>query len=592
MIAFQEKNDGWQIDLTAYGMTFNEFSDYFTKLSQKNYSFPISLDLDDDLSEKLGLVDIENVTDYNIRIEGYLIVDNTFYETYMLINEEEGGKVELSFFYGDEILSVFNKYLYQLPFPIIDASDIGLNAFSQLQLSREWPQATHNFPKVYRPQLKESENYNDFLGWVNNRAGNAFKSNSLDNTADGFVARNYNVVCPMPYLLEILRVGFATEGKQLRGEFVEDDAIRKTVIIPQKFFEYYSDPNQRYYWQFSKTSLEHFIDGEIRRIHELTRYPTKNGTYTLDIKLNIPKNVFTYFNMTVTHGSETVLDIVVKNDAVILDRTLEFNVVNDDFSAITVGLQTSDTQRSIEDYNSFKFDYNEGKLNEFPEVYSLADIMPDMLFRTFYNAVKEFYNLDATFVQNAVYLNYLDNSMQKLVYDDHTEYQIKKPTRKLGVNNLFKLTYPDESQILINKNGVTYNEDEYSDSETTVIDFSILPVNVIQNEDVLTGVHPENENELLIGMYDGLQNGEALLLKSYAGRDHSITSIYQHHHKHFIRFRANAEVVKEKFTMSVHEPFNLKKGSFKYNKKHLIKTLVKRRISKNFWQVEAEMESF
>lgn len=592
MIAFQEKNDGWQIDLTAYGMTFNEFSDYFTKISQKNYSFPISLELDDELSEKLNLLDIENVTGFKVRIEGYLIVDNEFYETYMLIKEAEGDKVELSFFYGDEILAVFGQKLKNLPFPIIDTSEIGLNSYSQLQLSKEWPEATHNFPKVYRPQLKERENYNAFLGWVNNRSPAGFFTNEIRSDADGDAVNNFNVVCPMPYLLEILKVGFATEGKQIRGEFIEDALVRKTVIIPQKFFEYYSDPTQRDYWRFSTSPVEELIDGDIRKIHSLTRVPEKNGTYSLEIKLNIPKNFFTYFKLTINYGDDEVLGVIVKNNAIALDRKLDFNVENDIFKPILIRIETSNTVRSIENYNSFKFDFNGGKLNVFPEVYSLADIMPDMLFRTFYNAVKEFYNLDATFVDNAVYLNYLDNSMQKLVYDDHTEYQIKKPTRKLGVNNLFKLTYPDKSQILINKNGVTYNENEYSDSETTTIDFSILPVNVVQNEDVLTGVHPENENELLIGIYDGLQNSEALLLKSYSGRDYTIESVYENHHKHFISFRANAEVVKEKFTMSVHEPFNLKKGSFKYNKKHLIKTLVKRRIGKNLWQVDAEMESF
>lgn len=592
MIAFQEKNDGWQIDLTAYGMTFNEFSDYFTKLSQKNYSFPISLDLDDDLSEKLGLLDVDNVTDYKVRIEGYLIVDDYFYETYMLVKEEEGGKVELSFFYGDEILSVFNTRLNQLPFPIIDTSELGLNNYSQLQLSKEWPAATHNFPKVYRPQLKEKENYTAFLGWVNNRSSSGFKNNEITPSPDGDVTNNFNVVCPMPYLLEILKVGFATEGKQIRGEFVDDDLIRKTVIVPQKFLEYYSDPTQREYWQFSTTPVENLIDDEIRKIHTLTRVPEKNGTYSLSIKLNIPKNYFSYFKLTVDYGADEVLNLVVKNNAVILDRLLEFNVENDTFFNITIRIETSNTERSIKDFNMFKFDYNGGRLNVFPEVYSLSDVMPDMLFRTFYNSVKEFYNLDVTFAENAVYLNYFDNSMQRLVYEDHTEFQIKKPLRKLGVNNLFKLTYPDKSQVLVNKDGVTYNEDAYTSSETTNIDFSILPVKVVQNEDVVTGVHPENDNELLIGIYNGLQNEQALLLKTYNGTDQSIENIYKNYHRHFITFRANAEIIKEKFMMSVHEPFNLKKGVFKYNKKHLIKSLTKRRLSKELWQVTAEMESF
>lgn len=587
MIAFQEKNDGWQIDLTAYGMTFNEFSDYFTKLSQKNYSFPVSLDLDDELSENLDLVDLENISQYKVRIEGYLIVDNEFYETYLLIGEVVGATVEVSFFYGDELLAVFDKKLNQLPFPIVDTSSVGLDAYSELQLSKEWPTATHNFPKVYRPQLREDENYNDFLGFTNNRNGGAFLSNSLDATGDPRIARNYNVVCPMPYLLEILKVGFATEGKQIRGEFVEDAMVRKTVIVPQKFFEYYTDPIQRAYWKFNKTSTQTFTDDQILNTHTRTQTPSANGTYTLNMKVNIPKGILTYFKLTVTYGATEVYSAKAKSEAITIDKLLKINVANDDFSNIVVTLVTSNIQLGLSDYNSFTYDYKEGKLNVAPDVYSLTDIMPDMLFRTFYNAIKEFYNLDVNVVQNAVYFNYLDKSIQRLTYEDHTDYQIERPTRRLSENNLFKISYPDGEEILINKDGLTYSDTAYTDSETTKINLEVLPLKVSDNEEVTTGVHPDNDNELLIGIYDA-----GALVKAHAGRDYSLESMYEYNHQNFISFRANAEIVKEKFKAPVSAPFKLKRGVFKYNKLHLIKSLRKRRISEQFWEIETEMESF
>ena len=592
MIAFQEKNNGWQIDLTAYGMTFNEFSDYFTKLSQKNYSFPINIELDDELAENLGLIDLENITNYKIRIEGYLVVDNEFFDTYMLIKELEYPKAELSFFYGEDILSVFDKKLNQLPFPIIDATDLGLNAFSQLQLSKEWPLATHNFPRVYRPQLKERENYSDFLGYVNNREGSVFKSNSLDLSGVEPVARNNNVIAPMPYLLEILKVGFATEGRQIRGEFVEDALIRKTVLVPQKFFEYYSDPIQRYYWKFGKTTTQYFIDGKIYNRHKRNRVPTKNGTYIINMKVNIPNGMLSFFDLTVSYGAVQVYRAKATSGTISIEKQLEINVQNYVFSAINIKMETSNIEISLADYNSFTYDYKEGKLNEFPEVYSLTDIMPDMVFRDFYNAIKEFYNLDVTILENAVYLNFLDKSIQRLTYDDHTEYQVKSPKRILSENNLFKLSYPNYEELLINKDGLAYSDEQYAEAEITPLKLSILPVKVIQNEDILTGVHPESDNELLIGIYDGLQGANALLVESAEGKDYKIESVHENYHKHFLSFRANAEIVKEKFEVPVTAPFNLKNGVFKYNKNHLIKNLRKRRLSEGYWQIDVEMESF
>lgn len=589
MVIFQTL-DGFQYDLTGHGLTFNEESPLFSEETKSNFVLPFKAPLDSELATRLGLVTENNVTSYSRRIDGFLIVDQEFYDAYLNIYDIGDEDMEIRLFYGKEVLEVFNKRLSELPFPIVDTND-DLDDFSLQALGREWPDITHNFPMVYRPNITEVSDYGYFNGYMNWRTEDLtlFRPNSNILVDGELVPRNRNVVCPMPYLLEVFKVAFKSAGLEIRGDFVNHPVIRKILFVPKKYFEYYSDPLVRAVYSFSVTSN---INNDLQTFTR-THNPTKNGTYTLHARLSFPKGVTKNFIFSVTYNGKTYYSAEVMNEGVNIDELIEINVKDDTFTPIEVKLSIDKQQRSIEGYTHFVYDFREGRVNVFPQKYSLKEVMPEMKFRTFYDAIVKWLNLDVVFYENSVYLNFKDNSIQKLVYDDHSGFEDPKKGRGVMNNNLYKLTYPNGKKLMVSKSGQIYDDSGYTVSEINNIDFDVLPLNVLQTNGILTGTWPgDSEASIILGLYDGIQSGQAVTVESVNGFDLSLQAVYEGFHKFWLSFRTNSETYKDKFFMHVSNILNMRKGSFRYNKKHLIKRVRKTRVNDEYWQVNLESESF
>lgn len=591
MIVFQAF-DLWELDLTSYGITFNEDSDIFYSETKKNFTFPINIDLDDELAAKLGLVNLENIEDYNIKIPGYLFVDDTFYDAYIMINEVSKNKVELQFFYGTEVLSVFDKKLSQLPFPVINAGgDFRVHTASVVVKS--YPETSHNFPMVYRPSIAERKNFEFFELFVNHYGVGGIKENS-DVLVEGEpVIHNVNVVAPMPYLLEILKVGFASEGKEIRGEFPSDELFKKAVVVPENYFENYSNTASRVFWQFQFYTTQETIDFRTINVYEKLIPVIAEGFYNLRISINIPKGIANFFDLQVFYGATVLYSATSLNKALTIEKTIYHIVAADDLDTFKVVLKVSEQVVAIGGLNNFTFHKEGGDVNIYPNEYTLADFMPDMTFRDFFNALKKWLALDVTYLENAVYLNYLNTSIQQKVFDDHSKLEDPDKKRTLNKNNLFKLYYTEEEQLLVANNGIIYSDEGYNESEIEELPFDAAPITVGQNASRITGVYPEEETpQILIGFYDGMVAGMPLLKDSINGRNLSLENVYETFHKYFLSFRANSEQYKDTFYAHVSNRFNLARGIYKYNKKHLIKTIRKRRVSEDWWKVDQESESF
>ena len=593
MIIFQT-ND-WQYDLTDRGISFNETSDYFSDQISKTVSFPFNVFLHEELAEKLGLVNIDNVVSYKSKIYGFLIIDRNFYDAYIVINEVSGNKAELTLFYGKETLKVFDKKLSDLPFPVVNAVD-GLPAFAKNQITKAWPEATHNFVKVFRPELKQSANYEYFDKFLNNYVNNAgtwnFPVNTIDVIDGQNVSVNRNVMVPMPYLMEILRVGFATEGLQLKGDFVNDAVNQKIVVLPKKYFEQLSVTQFENY-SFSTRNFQTTIDGKTINVYQHVHTPTNEGSFTLKVKLNFSDVQAKYFKLTVKQAGVTLYEAFSQNNTVIIDKTVDINIVNTNvFSNIEVELHLTAIDGSIANYNSFVYEYKEGKLNVFPNVYTLANFMPDMVFRELINRIKSWQNLKFDYTTNAVYINYLENLPETLIYHDKKHLQIESPTRLLNQHNLFKITYPNKETVLVNKNGQTYSDAEFIDAEIEIMEMKVLPLAVNSNEDCVTAVYPEDEEDLMFVLYNGTVAGEPLAASHINNRKIDLQTIFIEKWRKWLKFRANAEVYKDSFFLHVTEDLNITEGIFKENKNHLITSTRKKRVNEEYWKVDMETETF
>lgn len=591
MIKFQTNT--WQWDLSNLGLTFNEESDYFSDKISKSYSFPANIELTDDVAIKLGLVNQNNISSYTNKIYGYLIIDRNFYDAYISINNISGNKAEITFYYGKETLKVFDKKLNLLPFGVtVTGSD--LPTFAKAQISKSWPEATHNFPKIFRDDIKQKSGYELFERFVNNYVDNSpweFPVNSIDVIDGTLTTVNRNVMQPCPYLLEIFKTIFKTEGLEVRGEFVNNAIIKTMVMVPKLYFEKFSVTQFEDY-SFDFYTRQETLNGKTVNVYEHTHTPLSEGSYSLKMNVNFSNAQASYFSLKVTQNFVTLFEATSTNKQVDINETLDINIVNTTvFDDIKVELKLYAQDNSIASFNNFSYQFKEGLLNVFPETYTIADFMPDITVREFINRIKTWLNLKFDYTQNAVYISFLDNSLENLTYDDKSHLEQVDPSRTLITNNLFKLTYPDKQEVLFSKDGQIYTTTDFVDEETETIDIKVLPLEVNENYNSVTAVYPKEDEDLMFCLYNGLVGSEPLAVDKVNNQSLTLQEISTWLWKKWLKFRANSETYKDTFYMHVSETLDIKKGLFKYNKKHLIKSIRSRRVDEEHWKVDVETET-
>ena len=592
MIIFQ--TDKVKVNLTNKGIRLNENSDYFSNQTSKSYSFPFEVKLDEEIALLLGLVNVPTVNSYSPKIYGTLILDRVFYDAYISIGEVKEHSAEITLYYGKEVLSVFDKKLSELPFGQVEMTGY-LPAHAKDLLTKSWPEATHNFPKMFREDIKQKSNYKYFEYFINNYQDVSgtwkFPVNAEEIIEGETVSANRNVMAPFPYLLEIFKVAFASEGLEVKGDFMNDEFYRKVLLVPQLFFEQFAGTDFENF-SFSYYTSQEDLNGQTINVYIKQLDPASSGSYTLKMRLNFSNALAKYFKLTITQGPDTLYEAFSENTQVTIDETLRItSTAGSGTDPIIVTLKLSLISASLEPFNRFTYEYKEGDLNIFPTAYSLADFMPDMTFREFVNKIKSWLNLRFEYTDNAVYISYLDDYINTVVFEDKSYLQDPKHVRVINQNNLFKLSYPDATEVLVNKNGQTYSSKDYLDNEIEELEIEAQPLEVYDNEGIVTAVYPEDEEDLMFCLYDGLVNNDNLAVDNIGGVRLTIQDLYNTRFKNWLRFRANSEVIKDKFFLHITDTYTLKTGVFKYNKKQLVKSISKKRVSDEYWSVEAESET-
>ena len=589
----------WEWDLTNFGLTFTEENDYFTEKTTKSFSFPITVKINEDVAAKLGLINIEGIYNYANKVYGTLCIDANFYESYIAINTVVDDEAEITFFYGNETLPVFDKNLKDLPFSVSIAPGDDLRAYAKTLLSSNWPTATHQFVKVYREELSSKGNYKAFENFLNNYKYNDvleqwyYEQNANETIEGELTAVNKNIMAPMTYMLEVLKVGFKTEGLEIRGDLVNSDFAKRILLVPKNYMEQFSS-SQYLNYSFSNYTSQTTIGNQTINIYQQIHTPTNVGSFELKMRVTMNASMAQYFKLTVVQDGETLYEAFSENSQVVINETLNIAIVNTNiFEDIVVEMRLVQQTDIISDFNNFTYEYKEGQLNIFPSVYTIADYMPDMKFREYFNRIKGWFNLDVVYSDNAVYLNFLENTIEDKIFKDRSHLQDTKPKRTLNNNNLFKLHYPDDNYALVNKNGLTFNETDFTDDETTKIPFEVLPLEVRDNFGSVTAVYPEDEEDVMVILFDKLiGETENIALNSYNNQTLTAQEFYLYYWQKWLQFRANAETVKDKFLMHYTEAIDIKQGEYKYNTKRLIVNIRKKRLNTQWYEVEMTAETF
>ncbi|KAB8156126.1 hypothetical protein EZY14_002605 [Kordia sp. TARA_039_SRF] len=593
MIIF--RTSSWKWDLTTQGLTLNENSDIFEPTQTKNFSFPITVKITSDIAEKLNLIYIDNSYQHESKIVGSLQIDNDVFDAYILINNIIGERIALTFFYGKETHPVFSKPLKKLNFQVVSALP-NLKTYAKNQLLQSWPQASHQFVKVLREDLKTTTNYEKFEFFLNNYVydSNTDTWNFLENTTetvDGSpVIFNRNIMCPMTYLLEVLRVGFAEMGLQMLGDFPNSDFIKKILIVPTQFFEQYA-ASQYVNYSFANYTTQETIDGQTINAYTRVHTPLATGSYSIKIKIIFDNVMAQYFSLKITQNNEELYSVITSNVDVNLDHTLDINILDDTvFHDIIVELKLVQQSDSIAQFNNFTYQYKEGALNIFPLNYTLADYMPNITFKKLIDRLKTLFPLKFDYTDNTVTINFIESFIEEMTFKNQTH--LENPNKKRVPNNtrVFELSYPDDEEILINKNGISFSNESNS-SNKEELDIECLPLKVKQNHGNITAVYPEDENDLMLILYNGPQFGNNIAVNNINNQSFELNSIYNYYWKYWLKIRCNSETYTDSYSIHYTESIDLKSGIFKYNKNHMIKSLKKKRESKEYWRVDMETET-
>lgn len=582
-----------EIDLSAYGVSLNEESNLFSNSINKSYSLPFSINTDDELAGKLGLPFLDNITGVETKVRGNLILPDRYYPATLFLGEIVGSSIECQISYGDEELAVYDLQLKDLPWPVVLSPN--LRAYAENVIKKDWPATAFNFPMVYAPKIADGSDYEDFKGFMNNHNW-GFLENITEVIGDETFYRNYNVMAPFPYLLEILRFGFSLEGKTISGPAVENALLRKVLYIPDTYLERFRGSE---FQSFSFGMPDEVINEQNSAIYRRQFTAEFEGTYDLKFNLNLDPVTAQHFELKVLQidpgtNFETVLYLAKsENNRVKIEKDLKVNITPDTtFDTIRIELTLNYQPESIAAHNQFEFLFNDGRLNEFPTYFSLANFMPDLDFGQFVNELKNWLNLDFTIGDAIVNIDFTQDSILLKPREDHSHLEIPKPNKKHNSNRFYKLSYANGSKVFYNASGQIYSELEEEGDEIISIEMDVQPAVVEQNMNVLTAVMPENRSAIDFCVFESVPLLGRPVCSATLIRQLFLQNVFLSFWALWLFYRVHSKSFKESFDCSVYEHISIDELSHKYKELHVIKKLQRKFLSEKTMKVTLESETF
>ncbi|WP_370407973.1 hypothetical protein [Tenacibaculum dicentrarchi] len=577
----------FRLDLSEVNITLVEENPLFFNYFVKKYTWPFRKKLDAEISEKLGFLDLDNVTNYTTKFYGTLRIDDVFNDAYLIISQLNEDSLQGSIYYGKETRGLFSEKLSKLPFPLINTDNIINHA--KKTITKAYPDVGYNFPMIFDANFKENSKYEQFEGIVNNYEKDNFKTNYIGTVEGDTVIYNRNLIVPMPYLMEVLKVGFASDDIIMNGSFVSDQANNKILLYTDKYLEKF-DTGHSSVFGF-KTTSEVWSDNLITANHYKSYPITQIGTYTLKLLMDLPDYI-DVDEFKVTHND----GVVFSSNGNSIDETLIINVEGGHKGRIHFYLKikktTEDSSDGIGDisaYNNISFDLTDGELNVFPNTFSLSQVMPDITFGAFLNKIKNWLNLEITFDKNVVNINYIEQKFLETDLKDESHLEPINVSRVFNQNKLYELK-DRLNELYISSDGLQDDSQGYKSEDITSIDVGFKKMRRTSLNGVFTATKSK-EDKFAFLLYDGLVDGKPLAVDNIGGRNFTLTENYERNWRKWLHFRLNSETYKDKFPAHILEDFQISAGRFKYNKKHLYKSIKKKRISNNHWQLDVESET-
>lgn len=575
------------LDLSRITISYQEENPRYKDTFFTQFSLPFEFQMNADLRMKIGNYTDLNASNLKKKHEGYHIMDGRARKGVLEILSVEGNLVQAQIDSGFEQLPNFDKKLCDLP--LLKKSVPNIYTHADSVCTKKYPEVEYNFPRVIFEKSKDEKGWENFQQFLNHRVNGRFLDNNESAGSNNIISRN--IIHPMPYLLYVLKSGFADAGYELRGDILTDEDFQQQVIYSS--MDYFSTSAQTEKTiTLSDFTPKYTIGNTSFGTFSAQEMLSTAGTWRL-VCDNIPIE---------TGGQDFVLrikieDVIIREVKVSgLQKKIAFTqlIKVDTGDAQTLKIEAEGAWNSNISFQLNIVTEHSSDGNVIPKIINLNEInlkraVPDITFGDLVRTIKNWKNYDMIIENNILYMNLIRIDERKEM-KDFRRFEIEKPKKDFLTKRSYLIKFPemDEAKynyapIFIDENGVQLSQEGREDSDQILINGYCLPLANINNH--FTAISRKNDSTILgLIKYEGLKNGE----NNAEIADRLMPPKVSRFWADWYKMRISASEFTWSFIANKNKFRNiqLRDTLFVYNQRLSIKTLTKNVLNKNYYQVE------
>jgi hypothetical protein len=627
MLVFIHAN--FKLDLTYLNVTFSEQNPWFKDEFSTEFSFPFDLYLDSELSKNSGF-EAHYYASNNTIFNGYLDRDGLLIDATLKFQGRRGKIISAIINAGLENFPSFNKKLSELELEIKPVFDIIADADAVIQLG--YPETNYNYPMVHTDKYDpESTDFNGFGKIINQFRNGSFVENEL--MIDTNLDKINNIMQPLPYLMYVVKKAIEHAGYTLAGDILNDVDFNRALVFRDG--DYYNRSkadeipftfknNEYDSVLYTKSRIEHVLFNKEITIAKKGDYIIFGSVYNL--RYRYQDDFFTAKNAT-----DVVIQIFKNNTEIYYNGIrgdnkprksiyrLNYNVDVD----LPVTLEAGDKIRILK--TEGRRDGTPSPTPDYPEAISLKlipvrlrnpdgspiisvlnlkeidlnRVVPDMTVRDVITALKNLKNYDFSSNENVIYMNLIENKLDRNAAVDLTDYDIEEPQLDFHQDREFELSFTDGNSnpdykydsAIVNKSGITINGIKASEA-TNQIKIDLLPLPVITRNSITTAFSFDEQNSKLrlVFMNPVPEGGTPV---AFQNNNVLIPAVVEFNFKNWLDFRINSEAYTWDFIISVERfrEISIQTLVYAYGNYHVLSNIEKERLDHLWWRVNARSES-
>jgi hypothetical protein len=600
-------HSNFELDLSIFKITDTSENPIFSDQFSAKYSFPIEIDITDDIDKAFGFISFHNSNEALTYINVKYVHNNELSDAVLEV-QEVAQKLNVLISWGFEEFPNWSTKLSDLTLQKFDVSNIYDHCLTIVD--QTWPNVNYNFPQIHTDQFDtDSETWASFQKIMNHMVGGVFPDNYVDDVEN--IIYNRNIIQPLPYLLYLLKVGFEDAGKTISGDFLENELVKKCCVFSPNYsflvneLEYFNllvmpldhyEETTNTYRYYNKTITVSDIAGNYAIIGKVTHRHISNlipFTYYSNIKVN-GTIVWEHTSYASANGNTEEYDIQVLT-------TLAAGINEVSFYSQQIGGNNL-LERELCNIDINTINPLGGAGEDIPTIYNenkvdLTRVVADITFGELITTCKNWFNINFDYQTSNVDINFIQDIVINAATKDLSNTEIKYPVRKYNKGNSFLLKFKDVDSEIYKflprfHSFETITSENYTvDEKTSPIEINGLPLPLMDRNGSKTAHAFENDtSKLYLVIYDGLTSGKNIAKDP---TDLLIPRIHEVFWQKWFNRRLNAVNYLWTYIADSIEliNFNVYNKVHAYKNIHLIKNIQKTEVKPDLFEVEIETEA-